>query len=950
MSFKIGVGEGAIPEDRLNKQLSRSHGKDISGHSVVIIGSGDSAEIRAVTTGNKLWLRFISLVTGKSFEEVCSSKLSNTKIFTKESTNTEMGVLNLQKELKSVQRPDEVAKVLANYNDTIKLKFLQTVIRDKDCYMVRHSMKERSNFSVEGCLLGLVDYGVHLGTKKIDSELLVNRLRRDFGNNPEMEKKIEAYSKGKLTVGELLQETGTPKMDMDAKADSLFKAKFHTELDSGARAMELKRVGRELSEAEERTGGVVEFQKLGETQNPVSKIQEGLYLERAVVAKAMESAQNDPQAVDKALSTFFGAFKEDTGMHEKLLARLANPETGSKEESIDIVKKMEDTDGFKGLLAAKNGKTSIEEALSKIYPELSPTEIHQRIDTEVKQIYSEFTAQDRNGMILRKNIPQGKSELEKLTKSLQEVISPPSVEKVPTLFDKEEIASTIQLLLSQDPELLESRIPDEDREKVVAFSRSLRQEPASHISQERFLVLMEGLSPQTQKQLSNNLREYVSTQDVMMVNRSTPNTVKALQAAAKQSQISPREFAFKMGLENHREILGGQVLKELGLATFVVPKNEVVFEGATLLGQKSEGIASGWLDGGVPLQNNTMIRDAEWIDLLKMKNRLANVELKVSTDPAAKKEALQLRADIAKLEENFVSPEIAKAIRNQVFIDILCCSADSHIGQYLLKDGSIYNIDFARHLGPQNFKKEGSTCCTLRSDLLDHPAASAPLSKEEVASYREMITHFSVAEEALKKLVGTQEFFKEAEETMTDLRDCLSRLDSLHPMKKEAFRNEIKERYGIETDKETLADIKNDLKVKLKEKLEETKSSCYQKIHPVSFEELKTRIARLELYLQQCERENRSPTLTEATFRMYPDLEIFVKVLGRREKRPFGNLSLGTVSGTFQYRPLERVISDAKKDGLATAEEIVQMDESLANIQKTAQSSKMLETTMDIHF
>lgn len=56
-------------------------------------------------------------------------------------------------------------------------------------------------------------------------------------------------------------------------------------------------------------------------------------------------------------------------------------------------------------------------------------------------------------------------------------------------------------------------------------------------------------------------------------------------------------YAFKLGLENHREILAGKVVQSLGLDAYYTMKTEESFEAATLAGTKApSGIASKWLE------------------------------------------------------------------------------------------------------------------------------------------------------------------------------------------------------------------------------------------------------------------------------------------------------------------------------------------------------------------
>ena len=502
-----------------------------------------------------------------------------------------------------------------------------------------------------------------------------------------------------------------------------------------------------------------------------------------------------------------------------------------------------------------------------------------------------------------------------------------SLNEVPSLFSKEELISSIRLDLN--PEL----------EPLLVLVKNAPE----YISEQELAIITKSLSEPMKNRLFANLKEYVSSYDILATNQGSPAAMNVLKEAAKKESISIREFIFKIGLENHREILATEILQPLGLSEGVAGKYEVTLKGVKFDNTNDpQGIASSFLQGDT-VKNDPRMRTTKWKDFLKSKQKIRQLKFEKAQTPdyqTKKKIEKQIQtkeANNKQLAEQASSLGYDEEIRKQIFIDILLCNADGHIDQYI----GMKNIDLSRFLGPEYFTKEGQTFCLLRSSLLDHSAATAPMPNEEQVFYKALVENFSKQESALRARVGTAEFFKTQEKKTSEIREALSKAKTLSQENVSEFLNTIETDYQIKINRtQDLENIKDEVQKKLEEKGSDTKAESFKKIHPDAFKEMQERVKLAKTYLES----EKKPTMLGITFAMYPDLEVFIEVLRRSEWAPFGSLAIGNVNGIIQYRPLETI-----RDSIwATAEEKTKMQEAIDRMQKKAQSTKMLEQTMDL--
>ena len=103
-------------------------------------------------------------------------------------------------------------------------------------------------------------------------------------------------------------------------------------------------------------------------------------------------------------------------------------------------------------------------------------------------------------------------------------------------------------------------------------------------------------------------------------------------------------------------------------------------------------------------------------------------------------------------------------------------SYDSHLGQILHYNGDAYDVDYARFLTPGMAVTIDSltgpeTCATLRASLLDHPACETETIPPDLVEQLQATDMDKVQQELEESnLLGTQEFFDQAEKRLTEIR------------------------------------------------------------------------------------------------------------------------------------------------------------------------------------
>lgn len=321
-------------------------------------------------------------------------------------------------------------------------------------------------------------------------------------------------------------------------------------------------------------------------------------------------------------------------------------------------------------------------------------------------------------------------------------------------------------------------------------------------------------------------------------------------------------IAFKIGLENKRELLALRLLKHLGLDLYLLPKEEVNLKIKIKPHVNPTGLASEWLEG--PLFPDDEWKIA-WKDLMEIKKEFASAE-----DQHLPEDQIHLlKEKVKSAEAKVLSLDYAPNIQHLALIDALFGSADSHQEQYKKDPASqrLFNFDFSRILFPSEFNRfpeNNLITVNFRSIFLDHPAVYEKMDEDLI--HRIQKIDIEAFKSTFQDLVGTQESFLEALEDL----NCLDNEPS------ESLLSQLHKKYGL-VSKKTSAE-------KIKKAIFE---QYFSKIHPDAYTNFLSRLNLLKKYVT----ESSFPTVREAFELMYPELTIFLKVLQRTELNPSLNIS-----------------------------------------------------------
>ncbi|MBN9378476.1 MAG: hypothetical protein BGO14_08260 [Chlamydiales bacterium 38-26] len=344
-------------------------------------------------------------------------------------------------------------------------------------------------------------------------------------------------------------------------------------------------------------------------------------------------------------------------------------------------------------------------------------------------------------------------------------------------------------------------------------------------------------------------------------------------------------IAFKIGLENKRELLALKLLKHLGLDLYLLPKEEVTLEIKIKQHVNPTGLASEWLEG-------SLFPDEEWKtawkELMKDKKELAAAE-----DQHLPEDKIHLLKEKVKHgEAKVLSLDHTPNIQHLALIDALFGSADSHEGQYKKDPASqrIFNFDFSRILFPSDFNRVSennpSITVNFKSIFLDHPAVYEKMDEDLIQRIQKIdIEGFKCT---FQDLVGTQESFLEA------LKD----LNNLDNKPQKPLLSQLHKKYGLVSKKTSAEKIKKAI-------LEQ----YFAKIHPDAYINLLSRLKLLKKYVT----ESFSPTVRGAFELMHPELGIFLKILQRTEMNPTLNVSFNGLTSRIMNTLLDHTSPEEKE-------------------------------------
>lgn len=595
-------------------------------------------------------------------------------------------------------------------------------------------------------------------------------------------------------------------------------------------------------------------------------------------------------------------------------------------------------------------------------------QILDKLLKEIDDIYKkvELSPQEKSEQAYRLTLQvigdlNSKPALKKLKfdlSGLQNITSPISQEesdKIPSLYNKEEIANQLRIELQ--------RLKEKDRKgrkEIISFLKELYSSSDPFIYKESLVNKVNSsesdipnhLIDVLKKILTNKSMEYVSTLDLQSY-LGKRTIIRKLNE--ELNKYSNQDYVIKSGIENIREILAGRLLEELGMNDYFLPKTYLSLPHTEIEARQGSIRADEGVIGSKFLENeNISSLKAAWHLYLKAKQDLEMALFLNKTAETIEDLRNKLEEAAQKVEEQGGT----NSIPIHVLVTSLLGGFDDHISQYIKVDEELINIDFARFLSPSMAMKktirtrleneiitEIETFFTFRSVFYDHPFADQPLPAKLVKTIKEWDLESLI--KSLKDMVGDPMIFSKAmKEIETFIREINLSRENLEELKKLCDRHHIP--YAQESTSKQLFEL---LKNKAEQKQMEYQRICFDKIHPQAFDGLEQRLRILKDYVENTE----EPTAKEAFARMHPDIMPFMKVLARLVTGPGEAISINFGEKKVRLRALEEIIkmaetnTNSEGEKLATPEEIKAMKESLARLQENAAKAKEIRLTMNLN-
>lgn len=322
------------------------------------------------------------------------------------------------------------------------------------------------------------------------------------------------------------------------------------------------------------------------------------------------------------------------------------------------------------------------------------------------------------------------------------------------------------------------------------------------------------------------------------------------------------------------------------------------------------------------------------LDLMQEAMQKARDEIEIADargDKGARKEILW------RLEETrqFLRKNFEEVLQEHALMDLLFCSYDSHLSQYLIKDGIPLCVDYARLLPPSHFyKKNGETRVAFRSVFFDFPSSKRPLSEAMIKKILDWDVEKLEKSYREKGLIGDLKEFKEENEQMKIIVEHHLELNQLLALANQTRDvhtlgrirdkcHQLREQYDLAFEGSIL-DQANQARDFLKKRRSEICSRPFTQIHPKAFENFKARLIQLQDYVLKTRKSKRSKPTVHGAFRLlYPDVAPFMQALSRWEAQPGSHISIirDPATGKLGTRSLEEIVARAQVTGSLISEE-----------------------------
>lgn len=563
-----------------------------------------------------------------------------------------------------------------------------------------------------------------------------------------------------------------------------------------------------------------------------------------------------------------------------------------------------------------------------------------------------------------------------LKSNLQDLNATIDLTHVPKRYPKEQVLTNLRNMMRQDTS-------EERNAQILSSIEAIRALPDSYIKEDD----LKGKSIPF-KELVLNIPAFVSSQEVMAQHGYVSGVMKKMESAVSREP----GFAFKLGIENQRELLAGHI-NRLALGNpFLLAKTQVQFEQTALGDLKNPtGIASEWLEGqdlDSKLWKSYMNLER---DIQKGQFRGEDVSAKIKELEAKKLEILAIdggaraqalskykecHAKIAEFEKKiadldekikkFKGPneqlenlkmqkeELSQRAHQQK--PILLKRADNAMRDLrsliqtplhsvlLLAITDLDLLGYDSHIDQIKFA-QGEAYDFDFARFLSPKTAYADASGTYVAFRSGLMDHPHCAETIPADIVASlRSRDMNAIEAKLKENNLLGTADEYKEAQKKLAKNDTnlgKAKAGSPETLRSLAieyqldpnavDLDKQLLSAISKEEEAIKTACFNKIHPEAFQAWKERNERMQNYLAT----EKNPTVLGMRDAVFPELAVFFKVLGRYEAAPSDTIGIGVINDMTQRRSLDSIIIKAETENLATAKTDPNEDSELKQMKDT---------------
>lgn len=477
-----------------------------------------------------------------------------------------------------------------------------------------------------------------------------------------------------------------------------------------------------------------------------------------------------------------------------------------------------------------------------------------------------------------------------ISASLKERISklalPGIIFSLPRFYSKEQLLQELRLislyLSSDNLDALQKKIDE------------IRTIPGTYIPHQIIDTLSETMHEGSKPVQVKSRIERVAMYSSLKITKTLFSSEEMLLQTNLKQEAPPSEFAFKMGPENHDELLMGSLVMALGL-TFsqcVIPKLPVKLLGVEFNNTLNpEGIVSRWVAGTIPFPKD------QWAKYNKAKQILLLV-----TSYNRKLSDLEEEFGIRLKKVNETLSQISDTSQNEVFPLLLSAIQDVHdliqLRKRISKIKTLLEQVPKQEQIQQDVQQSGAALCDPKRRDQESLMALGTMDALFCVSdaIEEQLLRSSI--DGTVRTVDQAKFFKGVKFENQELFFRFRSFAVGHPYAEEPMPRKIVEAIlnldydKIEQEWKELDLVKNVPKKKLAD--------------------FKERLSIFKRYIEQQQKEGKPILLREAVETIYAEFLPFIKAVDLMFGEPFENISTKRVGDHFPIRSLDSILKEAE--------------------------------------